>query len=262
MKNFLPLLLINGLLPFVLICTATLSFAEKKSTEVKYFFSIPRPEGATLKLLIDKKQLFEDNEEDSVSYQAILDYWIRADSVYIRIHILNGDMTNQRILFKLGKNEEYYIYHPILGLNAISRIQMHNHLVNAGFNLNDLITALDPSRGTDIKKWSGKTSSNGFIVYSADNKLSCRDEYHFSSFTPLPNTIWLCQDSKKKQLQIQLTGEIKLQAYTFPKNITYIENGIITSEIRITPTTLNTWKNPDHYSKDKLDISLHPSLTH
>ncbi len=209
---------------------------------VQRLISIPRPTGATLELTIE--------QQGQEPYRAMMDYLIKGKELFIRLHILNGKLTNRRAALKLGAGE-YYVYHPLLGINAVSRNQLMRQFRFAGFNLDDMMLTLDPLHYGKESDWSSRHSDGRQIVASPANRKGCRSEFYFKPEMLLPYQASLCRESGSNGRLVELAGQTKWRDYILPKRLLYKQGRTTITSIRLRPTDSDRWKDMSLYSKDQ-----------
>ncbi len=248
---------------FICILWGMLSpFTVAADNQGLHFLTIPRKTGATLDLTIDMNNL-QDNEDHkggldgkSTPYLTRLDYHMKGEDIDVRLKVLNGKMSGQGLLLKLRKDQrrnEYYRFHPLFGLDAVSKAAINKQLGSMDMHIDDLLNMLNPVHAGPLELWKSRSAKPGFIIQSPPNTFGCRDEYRLlDANQELPQQIKLCRESRTHQQTLKITESLTLDKWRFPKRILYQQDATVLGKIVVSVVKKQLWKNASRFDKEAL----------
>lgn len=218
---------------------------------VDHFFAIPRLPGASLGLVLTR----DDSEEVEVN-KARLDYLTGTDGLYLRFGFTDGPRVGQRALALLRRdprNNEYYVYHPLIGKDAVTRPRFEKYFSDFGLPFNALVELIDPTLSSSARNWSSREDGQDVTVYGPKRLDGCRNEYRFASpQSEMPRQLRLCSGRSKHPVVVRVLSVKLVRGVTLPGRLTYSDEWGRTGEILLHPDVKQQYNDSARYRPETL----------
>ncbi len=218
---------------------------------VEAYLSLPRLTGASLGLTIEPQD--DEDEEPGV---ARLDYLVSGDDFFLRIAFESGPQSGQRVLARLFADRRmnaFYAYHPLLGLDVVSRAQIGRQFSAAGLPLDALIEVLYPQRSGDSDTWSGRVDGAAVVLLGPAGETGCRNAYHVPAGRyVLPRRLVLCTGRSDRRMQVWLEEPFLFRGVYLPGVLRFQDEWGRQGLIRLTADVTQQYADPTYYVKERL----------